>query len=154
MIPKTSKVLVSTDLSDTANRTIPYAYAVVDPGGEVHLIHLIEHQNVPSPLIAHYATDDLNDPEKREQVAKTVEAKLRELIPKQAAEKKVETKVDVVFHPHVAEGILKEIADRKVDMVVMGSHGHTALVSLLMGSVAEAVFRGSPVPVLSIPKKS
>lgn len=154
MIPKISKILVTTDLSDSASRAIPYAYAAVDPGGEVHLVHLIEHQNVPSPLIAHYATDELNNPEKREEVAGIVEAELRKLIPKQATGKKVETKVDVVFHPHVGEGILEEVAGRKVDMVVMGSHGHTALVSLLMGSVAEEVFRGSPVPVLSVPQES
>ena len=153
MIPKTSKVLVTTDLSDCGNRAIPYAYAVVDPGGEVHLVHLIEHQDIPSPLYSHYTSDELNLPEKRAEVAGIVEAELRNLIPEQAADKKVETRVDVVFHPHIGRGILKEIADRKVHMVVMGTHGHTALVSLLMGSVAEEVFNGSPVPVLSVPHK-
>lgn len=151
MIPKASKVLVTTDLSDFANRAIPYAYAVADPGGEVHLLHLIEHQNVPSPLYAHYSSDELNNPEKRREVAEIVEADLRKLIPNEAAEKKVETKVEVVFHPNIGEGILKEIEERKVDIVVMGSHGHTALVTLLMGSVAEEVFKGSPVPVLAVP---
>lgn len=151
MIPKNSKVLVTTDLSDFANRAIPYAYAIADPGGEVHLLHLIEHQNVPSPLYSHYSSDELNNPEKRKEVAEIVEAELRKLIPKQAAEKKIGTKVEVVFHPHIGQGILKEIEDRKVDMVVIGSHGHTALVTLLMGSVAEEVFKGSPVPVLAVP---
>ena len=151
MIPKISKVLVTTDLSDSANRAIPYAYAVADPGGEVHLLHLIEHQSVPGPLYAHYSSDELNNPEKRAEVAKLVEAELSKLIPKQAADKKIETKVEVVFHPHVGQCILEEIEERKVDMVVMGSHGHTALVTLLMGSVAEEVFRGSPVPMLAVP---
>ena len=151
MIPKTSKVLVTTDFSDIANHAIPYAYAAVDPGGEVHLVHLIEHQNVPSPLMAHYNTDELNDPEKRKEVAGIVGASLKKLIPMQAADKKVVTKVDVVFHPHIGAGILKEIEERKVDMLVMGSHGHTALVTLLMGSVAEEVLQGSPVPMLVVP---
>ena len=51
MIPKISKVLVTTDLSDFANRAIPYAYAVAHPGGEVHLLHLIEHQNAVIPAL-------------------------------------------------------------------------------------------------------
>ena len=153
MIPKTSKVLVTTDLSEFANRAVSYAYAVVDPGGEVHLIHLIEHDTIPSPLYSHYSSDELNNPKKREELAKTVEAEMQKLIPKAAAEKKVESKVEVVFHPHIGRGILKEIADRNVDMVVMGSHGHTALVSLIMGSVAEEVFKDSPVPFLSVPHK-
>lgn len=32
-------------------------------------------------------------------------------------------------------------------MIVMGSHGRTGLAHLLLGSVAEQVLRGSPVPV-------
>jgi len=151
MLPRISKVLVTTDLSDSANCAISYAYAVAHPSGEVHLLHLIEHQNIPSPLYSHYSPDELNNPEKRKEVAEIVEAELRKLIPKQAAEKNVDTKVEVVFHPHIGQGILKEIVERKVDMVVMGSHGHTALVTLLMRSVAEQVFKGSPVPVLAVP---
>lgn len=37
-----------------------------------------------------------------------------------------------------------------VDLVVMGTHGRSGLSRLLMGSVAEAVIRNSPVPVLTL----
>ena len=153
MIPKANKVLVATDCSDVGNNAIPYAYAAVDPGGEVHVIHVIEHQNVPSPLIAHYSTDNLNDPEKRKEAARRVEAQIGKLIPKAAKDKQVDTVIAAVFHPHVAEGILKEIEERKVDVVVVGDRGHTALSSLLLGSVAEEVLRGSTIPVLIVPGK-
>jgi nucleotide-binding universal stress UspA family protein len=151
MIPKTKKILVTTDCSDVGNNAIPYAYALVDPGGEVHVIHVIEHRNIPSPLIAHYSTDDLNDPEKRKEAAQRVEAGIGKLIPKEAEDKKVDSIVAAVFHPDVAEGILKEIDERKVDMVVIGDTGHSALSSLLLGSVAEEVLRDSTIPVLIVP---
>jgi len=35
-------------------------------------------------------------------------------------------------------------------MVVVGTHGRTGLSRLLFGSVAEAIVRGSPVPVLTV----
>ena len=36
------------------------------------------------------------------------------------------------------------------EMIVMGTHGRTGLTRLLMGSVAEAVVRHAPCPVLTI----
>ena len=39
---------------------------------------------------------------------------------------------------------------RAFQMIVMGTHGRTGLRHLLMGSVAEAVVRGAPCPVVTI----
>jgi len=46
-----------------------------------------------------------------------------------------------------------EVAEREeVSMIVMGSHGRTGMPRLLAGSVAEAVARGSRVPVTIVKK--
>jgi len=37
------------------------------------------------------------------------------------------------------------------DLIVVGTHGRTGLVHLLLGSVAEKLVRLSPVPVLTVP---
>lgn len=37
-----------------------------------------------------------------------------------------------------------------IDLVAMGTHGRTGTMKLLLGSVAEEIFRRSPVPVLTM----
>jgi nucleotide-binding universal stress UspA family protein len=51
---------------------------------------------------------------------------------------------------HAAEAIAALVEKEKPDLVVMGSHGHTALAGLVMGSVATGVLARCKVPVLLI----
>jgi universal stress protein A len=40
--------------------------------------------------------------------------------------------------------------EMKIDLIVMGTHGHTGLVHVLLGSVTEKVVRKAPCPVLTV----
>jgi nucleotide-binding universal stress UspA family protein len=51
------------------------------------------------------------------------------------------------------EMILKVAEEWEADLIVLGSHGKTGLMHLLMGSVAEKVMRNSTRPLLIIPTK-
>lgn len=153
MIPKLAKVLMVTDFTADAGHSLPFAYAIAEPGGEVVLMHVIEHQDNPNPLYAHYSEDDLSNPQRRQKAIAEVEERLRGMIPKGSQEKSVTTTVAAVVHPAVVDGILQEARERKADAIVIGSHGGSGLAQLLMGSVAEAVTRHSEVPVLIVPHK-
>lgn len=50
--------------------------------------------------------------------------------------------------------LLEELRRGKHDLVVLGTHGRTGLMHLLLGSVAEKLVRLSPVPVLTVPPKA
>lgn len=50
----------------------------------------------------------------------------------------------------VAGSILDFAQERQIDLIVVGTHGRGGLGRALMGSVAEQVFRQSPVPVLTM----
>jgi nucleotide-binding universal stress UspA family protein len=50
----------------------------------------------------------------------------------------------------VAESILNFAHQKHIDLIVVGTHGRGGLGKAIMGSVSELVFRGSPVPVLTI----
>lgn len=52
-----------------------------------------------------------------------------------------------------AEAILKQTADLKVDLLILGTHGKTGVNRVLLGSVAENVLRHANCNTLIIPIK-
>ncbi len=48
---------------------------------------------------------------------------------------------------HVADTILRLASERGFDKIVMSTHGHTGLLHLLLGSIAEEVLKRSRIPV-------
>lgn len=71
--------------------------------------------------------------------------------------KKIETKlVGVPFETTLARGmgmweaVERAIRDNHIDVIVLATHGRTGVSKFLLGSVAEEVFRRSPVPVMTI----
>jgi nucleotide-binding universal stress UspA family protein len=66
--------------------------------------------------------------------------------------------LDINIHGVVLEGqayqvITKLARQEKMDLIVMGSHGHTGLTRLLMGGVTERVIGHAPCPVLVVKRK-
>lgn len=53
-----------------------------------------------------------------------------------------------------AHRIVQFAKDEKADLIVMGTHGRTGFKRLLMGSVAEAIVRRAPCPVLIMKQHS
>lgn len=53
-----------------------------------------------------------------------------------------------------ATAIANLAKEEGVELIVMGTHGRTGLMRLLMGSVAEAVVRRAPCPVLTLRQPS
>jgi len=56
---------------------------------------------------------------------------------------------NVVFG-YAAKSIVQHASQLGVDLIVMGSHGRTGIAHILLGSVAEAVVRTAPCPVLTV----
>ncbi len=61
----------------------------------------------------------------------------------------------VKFMPegHPREDILKTAEIWEADLIVIGTHGRTGLMHLLLGSTAEFIVRHSRIPVLVVPSK-
>lgn len=56
----------------------------------------------------------------------------------------------LVREGRTAHEICKAVTDTNADLIVMGTHGRGLIGRTLLGSVAEAVLRQAPVPVMTI----
>jgi len=56
----------------------------------------------------------------------------------------------MIAHGDAAAEIVRVAKERKVDLIVLASHGRTGLGRILFGSTAEAVVRHAPCPVLVV----
>jgi nucleotide-binding universal stress UspA family protein len=54
----------------------------------------------------------------------------------------------VVVHGDAAQSILNYSREHNAEMILIGSHGHSAITRLLVGSTAEAVMRNAPCAVV------
>ena len=70
---------------------------------------------------------------------------------------RVESQLTGLWHETLVErgvdihdAAAQAIKDFDIDLVIIGTHGRTDAQKLLIGSVAEEIFRRSPVPVLAI----
>jgi nucleotide-binding universal stress UspA family protein len=125
------RVLVATDFSALANRAVPYAYALVGPGGVVHLVH----------VQAGAAGESGEEAQRR----------LRALVPADAVSRGVETVVEVSPEPDAAAGIVHLAHRIGVDATCMATHGRSPLAGAVLGSQAQAVVQRASRPVLLIP---
>ncbi|MBW6520128.1 MAG: universal stress protein [Desulfoarculaceae bacterium] len=51
---------------------------------------------------------------------------------------------------HPVEQIVQTATEGEFDLVVLGTHGHSMIDDLLLGSVARGVVKKSPMPVLTV----
>lgn len=97
---------------------------------------------VPTPVIGEFGAVM---PEPAEPI-EPLEARLRQCVPADYS-----GTIDVlVGDGDAAEEILAAANTQQCDLIVMGTHGRSGFERLLMGSVAEAVLRGSSCPVMTV----
>lgn len=56
-----------------------------------------------------------------------------------------------LLNGRAARGILEYARDKRIDLIVLGTHGRTGISHAILGSVAETVVRLARCPVLTVP---
>jgi nucleotide-binding universal stress UspA family protein len=130
------KLLVPMDFSEPSLGALALARRLVEPGGTLVVAHAIPPVMGPGdPPVP------LPDP------ASEVWAR-REYEKLQPTLAGVTSELDLRFGAPDTT-LLEVAAERAVDAIVMGTVGRTGLAHVFLGSVAERVIRGSPLPVFS-----
>ncbi|MBL0740491.1 universal stress protein [Chryseolinea lacunae] len=137
-------ILVPCDFSKPAINAFRFALDIAaQSAGTVHLVNVVElpvlHDTVLMPVL-NFEQTLLND-------LRAHAEKSFEKITSKYSNEGAKVVTNVSFGP-VYGKILDYIADKNIDVVVMGSHGSSGLRELFIGSNAERLVRNSPVPVL------
>ena len=137
-------ILVPCDFSKPAVNAFRFALDIAGKSkGIVHLLNVIELPAIHDPIImpvVSFEKEFLN--ELKEKTTKEFDKIINRYKP-DAVEVKTEVTFGAVFRM-----IHDFIKKKKIDIVIMGSHGATGIREYFIGSNAEKIVRNSPVPVL------
>ena len=139
------KILIAVDGSPYSIKAVKHVIKHFDwfsAPPELHLLHV--KLPLPPGRARSFLGNDVVDKYFREES----EAAL-------APSEKLLRKKDIPFRTgykvgDIANEIQAYVKKNKIDMIVMGSHGHSALTNLVMGSTATKVLASTDVPVLIV----
>jgi len=144
---KIEDILVPIDFSAGSIRALAYALALVDPTGEVYLLHVID-----SEFVERLSAEGLGDADTAmERLRVKAEAQLQQIAQDHSASGiRIESMV-VVGRPFAE--ILRIAADLKFSLIVMGIRGRHqgGIEEILFGSTAEKVLRAARIPIMCVP---
>ena len=140
-------ILLPTDFSECGNYALSYAASLARTfGASIICLHVIEpmvptvgYSGMTEPLPIADISDQLEDSAERE-LPKIAECE-------ECAGLEVE---ELIVHGEAASEIVRVAKDRKVDLIVVSSHGRTGWGRIIFGSTAEAVVRHASCPVLVV----
>lgn len=141
-------ILVPTDFSKYSDKALKEAVDIATQyGSKIYLLHVIDQQ------IQECAIDYCLSYEVVQSLKKDSLKTSRESLEKEAAKITRGKNIKVVFDVKTgnpAETILSEQKAKKIDMIVIASHGKTGLLKQFMGSVADKVVKGAKCRVVVV----
>lgn len=144
MTKEIKTILVPTDFSETSEHALQYGAMLAKRfAASIHLVHACEAPSMATSSMDGYAIA------LSEWSLRLGEEAQRQLT--QAARRTPDVKVSTeVLFGNPAKCIVTAATTNDADLIVMGTHGHGALLHLAMGYVAERVVRTAPCPVLTV----
>jgi universal stress protein A len=140
-------ILLPTDFSECANYALSYAASLArQAGASIICVHVIE------PVVPTVGYTGLTEPMPMADLSEQLEESAERELPKIGAcdECNGLDVEEVIAHGDAASEIVRVAKERKVDLIVIASHGRTGLGRILFGSTAESVVRHAPCPVLVV----
>lgn len=133
-------ILHLTDFSEPSSTALRYAVVMArEYGATVHALHVL------TPEREAYAGTSLSSlaSEAQEEMAQMEMQRVASALAGVAYE------ANIVRGTTIWSAVQRVLEEYKADLIVLGTHGRTGKEKMLLGSVAEEIFRRSPVPVLT-----
>jgi len=147
-----SNILVPTDGSKAAQKAATYAvYLAINLKASVIVLSVIDKrtfmgQTIPAEKASRHVIEPIED--YLREAAEGYAGEIKKLCDKNGVQSKT-----VITKGHPVEEIVKEARKSKADIIVMGSHGRSALAAAVLGSVAYGVMqKDTKIPVLVVKK--
>lgn len=145
-------ILIATDFSKDADAAAEYVAAeLTTTATKITLLTVAPDWVVPMTMYEYVPDPSLVERYQRDALAaalKRVQEKATDLFPGKGAIGRA-----LLTGRSVHDEICAVAREEKCDLVVLGSHGHSALGALLVGSVTQRVIAHAPCPVLVIPRE-
>jgi nucleotide-binding universal stress UspA family protein len=145
-----SKILVPTDGSRAAQKAAMYAVDIAKHlKATVIVLSVIDKrsfmgQTVPAGKASKHIIEPIED--YLREAAEVYAGEIKKLCDKKGVQSRT-----VITAGHPVEGIVKEAAKAKVNLIIMGSHGKSALAVAVLGSVTYGVMhKETKIPVLIV----
>jgi len=147
-----SKILVPTDGSKPARKSVEYAAGLAkQTGAAITLLTVIDNSFFITQTIPAAATP-VRIREPIEDYLKVAAESYIEDAERLCGKKGIEYQ-KIIRSGHPVEEIIKEAKKSKVDLIVIGSHGRSALKAAVLGSVTFGVInKETKIPVLVVRK--
>jgi nucleotide-binding universal stress UspA family protein len=142
-----NRILVPVDFSEFSRAAVDYACAIAARfGSELHLLHVVPDPAMLVPEAAAFSVESMQS--QSEALVKDAERQLAEL--PGGGWENGRPVLRVVRTGAAFIEIIDYAQSLEVDLIVVGTHGRSGLMHVLMGSVAERVVQKAPCPVLSV----
>jgi len=142
---KISRILYPTDFSPMSLHALDYALELCERcQAELHCMHVVD-DSYQYWLSFDAATVPAGPP--LEQLMTVAKEEMAKFVAEHLAGRSAKT---CVMHGRAFLEIIRYARDNQIDLIVMGTHGRSALRQVLVGSVANKVIHKSPCPVLSV----
>ena len=140
------RILVPTDFSKHSEVALTYAVALAEKfGAELILVHVVQDLALFIPDAVAVAPPIAASVEQFTAVAREALERVAQADNLQRLRVRREVREGTPFYE-----IIRFAKEAEVDLIVMGTHGHTGLTHVLLGSVTEKVVRKAPCPVLTV----
>ncbi len=132
-----ARILVPTDFSPPSEAALAYGRKLAHQyASALHLLHIAENPFLRAAVSDRRALE--------EAAARWLQDRLTD------ADRRRGSVTIVERSDEPATEILRYAKSAGIDLIVMGTHGRAGLARVVLGSVAEAVVRAAPCPVLTV----